>query len=158
MEASISEDRGGLPGALYAFRLVSVAATLSYDRDDNIVFMSFAAREALDTREQIADHFARVIAFWRAKVSPNKAYFVVNFDNVNINAAELDFYAEQTKRAHEICAIVSVRYGGDALQRTVTRLAGMKIHRPSNIYATREQALAVVRALQAGEVTAQTPE
>jgi hypothetical protein len=135
-----------------------VAATLSYDRENEIVFMSFAEREVLSTRAEIADHFTRVIAFWRANVAPKKAYFVVNFDNVNIDAAELDFYAEQTKRAHDLCAIMSVRYGGDPLQRTVTRLAGMKIHRPSNIYETREQALEVIRGLRAGLVTTQTPE
>jgi hypothetical protein len=30
----------------------------------------------------------------------------------------------------------------------------MKIHRPSNLYQTREEALAVVRALKAGELEA----
>jgi hypothetical protein len=131
-----------------------MAATLSYDKDENIVYMSFAEREDLQTREQIADHFTRVVSFWRAKAGGKKSYFVVAFDNVTINPSELDFYAEQTGRAHEICAITSVRYGGNPMQRTVTRLAGMKIHRPSNIYETREEALAVVRALQKGDVKA----
>jgi hypothetical protein len=129
-----------------------VAAKLSYDRGENIVFMSFAEPEELDTREKIAAHFQRVIDFWRANAVGRKAYFVVDFENVTISASELDFYVEHTKRAHDLCAIASVRYGGNPLQRTVTRLAGMKIHRPSNIYETRDEALAVVRALKKGEL------
>ena len=128
-------------------------ATLSYDRAENIVHMSFPTPVELTTHEQIAAHFERVITFWRSHARGKKSYFVVNFENVNINLNELEFYAAQTKRAHEICAIASVRYGGNPLQRTVTRLAGMKIHRPSNLYETREEALAVVRKLQKGEIT-----
>ena len=48
-----------------------------------------------------------------------------NSKNITINIGEIEFYAEQTKRAHGECAITSVRYGGNPLQRTVTRLAGM---------------------------------
>jgi hypothetical protein len=127
------------------------AASLSYDAAENIVFMSFPKPVELTTRDQIAEHFERVITFWRIHAGGKKAYFVVNFDNVTINVAELEHYAEQTRRAHEICAIASVRYGGHSLQRTATRLAGMKIQRPSNIYDTREEALAAVRAMKRAE-------
>jgi hypothetical protein len=126
----------------------SPSVELSYDADENILFMSFARPVRLDTREEITEHFDRVVAFWRARTCSKKAYFVVDFDNIDINVAELDHYAQQSKIAHEICAIASVRYGGSPLQRTTARLAGMKIHRPSNIYETREQALAVVRTLK----------
>ncbi len=136
--------------------MAAVPASLSYDVTENIIYMAFPAPEELSTRAQIAAHFERVIAFWQANASGKKTYFVVDFENVTINVAELEFYAQQTKRAHEICAITSVRYGGNPLQRTVTRLAGMKIHRPSNIYATREEALAVVRDLRKGAIKAKS--
>ena len=131
----------------------SGAAKLSYDVGENIIWMSFPTPTQLDTRQQIAEHFGRVVKFWRAKTGGKKAYFIVDFDNVTVNAGELEFYAEQTRRAHELCAVTSVRYGGNPLQRTVTRLAGMRIHQPSNIYETREEALAEVRKLKAGELT-----
>jgi hypothetical protein len=111
----------------------------------------------LNTREEIAAHFERVVAFWRANAGGKKSYFVVNFENVHININEIDFYSKQTQRAHAECAITSVRYGGDAMQRTVTRLAGMKVHLPSNIYETKEAALAVVRKLRAGEISESAP-
>src|SRR5262245_48421759 len=103
--------------------------------------MSFPSPEELNPREEIAAHFDRVVAFWRTSAGGKRSYFVVNFENITINVGELEFYAQQTKHAHEVCAITSVRYGGNPMQRTVTRLAGMKIHRPSNIYETREEAL-----------------
>jgi hypothetical protein len=124
------------------------AATLSYDRAENIVHMSFAAPVELNTREEITAHFSRVLAFWRTHASGQRSYFIVDFDNLTINASELEFYAQESKRAHDVCAVASVRYGGNPLQRAVTRLAGMKMQRPSNIYETREEALAAVRALK----------
>lgn len=126
---------------------------LSYDATDNIVYMSFPNPVELNTREEIVAHFDRVIAFCRSRTGGKKAYFVVDFDNIVINVGELEFYAEQTKRAHELCAIASFRYGGTPLQRTATRLAGMRIQRPSNIYETREEALAAVRAMKRGQAS-----
>jgi hypothetical protein len=128
--------------------MTSSAVDLSYDAADNIVYMSCSALVALTTREEMVAHFDRVIAFWRRNAGGRKSYFVVDFDNVDINVSELDFFAEQSKRAHEICAIASVRYGGAPLQRTTARLAGMKNRQRSNICDTREQALAIVRAMK----------
>jgi hypothetical protein len=126
----------------------SAVVDLSYDLAENIVYMSFPHPVELNSHSEITDHFERVISFWRGHTAGRKAYFVVDFDNITINVAELAFYAEQTKRAHEICAVTSVRYGGNPLQRAATRLAGMKNQKPSNIYETREQALAAVRAMK----------
>lgn len=129
-----------------------MAATLSYDRAQNIVFMSFAEPEELADRTAIVEHFARVCNFWRERAGGKKSYFVVDLENITIDAAMLELYVQETRRAHDLCALVSVRYGGNPLQRTVTRLAGMKIHRPSNIYETKEEALEVVRRLRRGEL------
>src|SRR4051812_45543150 len=123
-------------------------AKLSYDRGENIVFMSFPQPAELNTQAEIAAHFDRVVSFWRAQAGGKKSYFLVDFENVTINVEELEFYSKQTERPHNECPTPSVRYGGSPMQRTVPRLAGMKIHRPSNIYETREQALAVVRKLR----------
>jgi hypothetical protein len=126
------------------------AVSLSYDIAENIVFISFPEPVELRTREEIAEHFERVTSFWRSSAGGRKAYFVVDFENVTINLAELEHYAEHSRRAQDICAIASVRYGHNPLQRTATRLAGMKIQRPSNIYDTREEALAAIRAMKRG--------
>jgi hypothetical protein len=127
-------------------------AQLRYDKNENIMFISFAEPTELNTPEEIAAHFKRVVSYWRQHARGKKCYFVVDIDNITINMKELEFYAGETDKAHQECAISSVRYGGNPLHRTLTRLAGMKIHRPSNLYATREEAMAVVRALRSGEI------
>ena len=57
-----------------------------------------------------------------------------------------------TEVSLEDCAITVVRYGGDALQRTGARLYNMKLHAPSRLYESRDEALAVVRALKLGQM------
>jgi hypothetical protein len=127
-------------------------AQLRYDKVENIIFIGFAEPTELRTKAEIAAHFERVVSFWRQHARGVKCYFVVDIDNITIDMKEIELYARETDRAHAECAITSVRYGGNPLHRTLTRLAGMKIHRPSNLYETREEAMAVVRALRAGDV------
>jgi hypothetical protein len=131
-------------------------AELRYDKDENIIFIRFAEPTELVTQAEISAHFKRVVGFWRSHAKGKKCYFVVDIDNITINMKEIEFYARETDRAHAECAISSVRYGGNHLHRTLTRLAGMKIHRPSNLYETRQEAMDVVRALRAGELKAGT--
>jgi hypothetical protein len=145
--------RQALPRARHSRYSAPMAhAELRYDKRENIVFIRFAEATELNTHAEISAHFQRVVSFWRTQAGGKKSYFVVDIDNITINMKELEFYAGETDKAHHECAITSVRYGGSPLHRTLTRLAGMKIHRPSNLYATRDEAMAVVRALRSGEV------
>src|SRR5215475_9356666 len=84
-----------------------VSAKLSYDSVENIIFMTFPTAIRLDTHEEISQHFERVVAFWRANARGRKCYVVVDFDNVEINPSELDFYAQESKRAHDLTTIAS---------------------------------------------------
>jgi len=52
----------------------------------------------------------------------------------------------------ENIAITVVRYGGTSLQRTSSRLASMKLHVPSRIYGSREDAIDIIRGLRAGTI------
>ena len=45
-----------------------------------------------------------------------------------------------------------MRYGGDSLQRTAARLYNMKLHAPSRLYESRDEAIAVVKAIQSGQM------
>ena len=122
----------------------------TYDPNENIVYVTFP-QVHLETQAEIRAHFDRVLAFWKEKCRGNKVYYVVGYDNFTVNLRENDFYAQQMRRVSE-CAITIVRYGGDALQRTAARLYNMKLHAPSRLYESREEAVAVVKALKAGEM------
>jgi hypothetical protein len=128
-----------------------VTAYQEYDAIENIMYVSFP-KVHLETKDEIRAHFDRVVAHWKGKCRGKKVYYVVNYDGFSVNLRENDFYASQMKRVVD-CAITIVRYGGDSLQRTGARLYSIKIHAASQIYDSREEALAVVRSIQSGQTT-----
>jgi hypothetical protein len=123
----------------------------TYDPIENIVYVTFP-QVHLETQEDICAHFAYAYRFWREHCGGRKAYYVVGYDGFSVNLRENQFYAEQMRPMVEECAITIVRYGGDALQRTGARLYNMKLHAPSRLYESRDEAIAVVRALKSGEM------
>jgi hypothetical protein len=128
-----------------------LTAHFTYDADENIVFVTFP-KVHLETPAEIRAHFDRAVAFWRDNCRSRKVYYVVGYDGFSVNLRENDLYAAQMKRLID-CAITIVRYGGDSLQRTAARLYNMKLHAPSRLYDSKEEAIAVVRAIKAGQMT-----
>jgi hypothetical protein len=121
-----------------------------YDAAANVIYVTFPVVH-LESRQEIREHFDRVVAYWRDNCGGRKVYYVVGYDGFSVNLRENEYYAQQMRRVME-CAITIVRYGGDALQRTAARLYNMKLHAPSRLYESREAAIDVVKALQAGEM------
>jgi hypothetical protein len=121
-----------------------------YDAAANIIYVTFPVVH-LETQKEIREHFDRVVAYWRTHCRGKKVYYVVGYDGFSVNLRENEYYAQQMRRVME-CALTIVRYGGDALQRTATRLYNMKLHAPSRLYESREEAVRVVKALQSGEM------
>lgn len=123
---------------------------LQYDAATNIIYVTFP-KVHLETPTEIKEHFDRVVAFWRDNCRGRKVYYVVGYDGFSVNLRENELYANQMRRVME-CAVTIVRYGGDALQRTAARLYNMKLHAPSQLYESREAAIAVVKAIQSGQM------
>jgi len=133
-------------------------ATLSYDASENILYFTFPHTDGpsggawgvrLDTPEQIVAHFDRCVSFWKRHCAGRKVYCVVDYDGIDVNVKYTKVYATQLQRILDISVTV-VRYGGSSLQRTAVRLANLKLHTPSQLYASREEALHVVRSLKSG--------
>jgi hypothetical protein len=123
----------------------------TFDPVENIVYVTFPTIH-LETQADIRAHFDKVIAFWKDKCRGKKVYYVVGYDGFSVNLRENDYYGQQMRRVVEQCAITIVRYGGDSLQRTAARLYNMKLHAPSQLYESREEAVAIVKAIQGGEM------
>jgi hypothetical protein len=124
----------------------------AYDASMNVMFVE-AKDVHLETKEDIRGFAEAGRAFWRSRCQRRKAYIVMCYDGFVLNIRENDYYAEQLAILLQECAITTVRYGGDTLQRSAARLRGMKTHQPSNLYASKEEALEVVNAIRAGTVT-----
>jgi hypothetical protein len=127
-----------------------VTVFLDYEAETNIVYVTFP-QVHLETQLEIREHFDRVVAWWRDNCRGKKAFWVVGYDGFTVNLRENDFYAAQMKRVLD-CAVTIVRYGGDSLQRTAARLYNMKLHAPSRLYESRDEAIAVVKAIQSGQM------
>jgi hypothetical protein len=126
-----------------------------YDSVENVIFVSFPNTK-LDTQQQIREHFDRIVAFWEKNCGGKKVYYVVNYDNISISLKENEFYAQQMKRIIP-CAVTVIRYGGTELQRTGARLANIRLHTPSNLYESRDEALKIVRELKSGTISIAPP-
>ncbi|HWL89135.1 MAG TPA: hypothetical protein VNO21_25205 [Polyangiaceae bacterium] len=131
----------------------ATAFSQRYDAGDEIIHVSYPGGFHLETREDITEMFDAVVGFWRARCAGQRVYYVVDYTNYSSNLAHNDFYVKQVKRVIAECAITIVRFGGDPLTRTGSRLRGMKLHVPTNLYATKSEALTVVRALREGRMS-----
>lgn len=127
----------------------------TFDAKERILFVSHPHPIVLHTREDIAAYFDDGIRFWRRNAGGEKVYIVVDYQNLTTNLDEIEFYASQVKRIADECAITVVRYSGSMLQRMAGRMTAIRLHTPSNAYASREEALAVVRGLKAGTIALQ---
>ena len=139
-------------------RLHSVSGSrvheFEYDKDEEIVFARCSEPIRLDTPKDIDAFFDESLAFWQREVK-KRVYYVVDITNLSINMQFVDVYARNIMRMLTICAVTIVRHGGDPLQRTAGRIAAMRLHVPSRIYETREDAIAVVHGLRDGSIEIQ---
>ena len=115
----------------------------------NIVFVWHPVPVRLETRDDIARYFEANRQFWREEHCGGKqAYSLTDFDGQSMYVEHRDFYADCIKAAVDECAITVVRYGGEMLQRLAARMAATRVHVPSNVYRSRDEAIAVVRDLR----------
>jgi hypothetical protein len=126
--------------------------TFAYDAGDEILFVGFANLR-FDSKQAIQSAFEAVRVFWKTHCASRKVYCVIDYTNVEFDDSLTEFYAGYVKRAVEEYSITTVRYTTDVHMRATLRVVGMTIHKPSNLYASREDAIQMVRALRSKQAT-----
>lgn len=121
----------------------------SFDPALNVVAVSHPSPVHLETQADIKAYFDAIVRYWRAHCREQRAYYLVNWNGFTTNMKENTYYAENVKRVVDECAILIVRYTDNPLQRAAARFVSLKLHVPSNTYATREDAVAVIEAHRA---------
>lgn len=124
---------------------------------DGILTVSHPEPVSLATRAQITAYFEEVTHFWREYCGGRKVYVLVDYDNLSTNSDDLEWYGAAVKRFADECAFDIVRYNGNMVQRMNGRLIAIQIHAPSNLYSSREEALAVVAGLRRGTIKSIPP-
>ena len=125
--------------------------TLSFDPVDRILFVGFAGFRPKN-EEEIARAFDVIERFWLLECRGQKLYAVVDYTDFALDVTLTNAYATCVKRAVERYAITTVRYTTDLSTRATLRAVAVKSHLRSNLYSTREDAIAVVRGLRAQKV------
>jgi hypothetical protein len=120
-----------------------------YNAGTKTISLSYPGPVQLETPADLATCFDSVINFWQKNCAPQKVFFLVNWSGFGINMRE---HAAYTHHLHRVlkCAITIVRYGDNPIQRAAARIASMKLHVPSHVYESREEALGVIADIQAG--------
>jgi hypothetical protein len=130
---------------------------LIYSDAEKIIFTSHPEPIVLETQDDMVAYFDQCIRYWRLHCRGEKVFVVVEYENLTTNLDELDFYASQVKRVMNECAITIVRYKGGLVQRMAGRGTAVRLHAPSNMYASRSEAINVVRGLRRGTILPSPP-
>ena len=124
---------------------------LAYNADENIAQLSF--RDAhLKTPQEVNHHFDAVVALWRERCGGRKVYWLVNYEDFSVDMRQNGLYGERMLVVFDLTALAIARYGGSSMQKAAVHLYSMRLHKSSNFYASREEAMDVLRRLRDGEM------
>jgi hypothetical protein len=124
---------------------------LSYDPIEQILFVGFAGLR-LESEREIDEAFEAVRRHWVSACHGERVYCVVDYTGFSYPNLLSEHYATCVKRAVETYSITTLRHTDDVSLRAALRVMSMKIHLPSNLYATRDEAIQVVRGLRAKRI------
>lgn len=124
---------------------------LSYDATENIMFVKFCGAR-MKSEAGIKATFDEVRRFWRGRCRGQKVYAVIDYTDFWLQPELTNFYAQCVRDIVDECTITTIRHTSDMTVRATMRVVAMKIHKPSLIYASREEAIEVVRGLRAERI------
>jgi hypothetical protein len=133
-------------------RASATGLSLKYDAEEKILFVDHPTPVALETAADVDAYFDAAVAGWRRETRGERVYFVVSYEDFSAHLSVSEAYAARVAALRAECALNIVRYGGDVPQRTTARRLAIMMHVPSRLYATREEAIQVVRGLRNGSI------
>jgi hypothetical protein len=127
---------------------------VDYSPTDETVVLSCTEGFDLKTRNEISACVEQIVSDIRAVTKGRAIYLVIDYANLKFNLAENDFLRAETERMMRGANIITiVRFGADSLLRAAARTRAMKMHAPSHLYTTLEEARDVVAGLRRGAIT-----
>ncbi len=118
----------------------------SYDKKLDILDVDF---ENLKVKSEAdADAAFALIREVYMRDIKHRVYALINYTNFSLDRRLTDYWGSKVKAAVTAYSIVAIRYSVDSLTRTIVKTIAVKAHTPSNMYESREQALAVLQGLR----------
>jgi hypothetical protein len=108
----------------------------------------------LNTAAEMTAAIDVFVADIRAATRGKPIYLVVDYTNLKYSLALNEHLRAETVRLMRDANVVTiVRYGADDLMRAAARTRAMRMHMPSHLYPTFEEARQVVADLRSGRIT-----
>ncbi|MBN1607108.1 MAG: hypothetical protein JW940_10780 [Polyangiaceae bacterium] len=103
----------------------------------------------LETEEDVAEWRAQLMAEMQANVGLNRVYLLVDYAGFWVNPVVADAYGKVAEELRQRYAKDVFRYGvTDPLSAASARLQSMKRAHRSNVFRTREEAIAALNKLR----------
>lgn len=115
-----------------------------YDAERNILFTE--DNWDVKTREDVDKFFAEYLQFFEQL--GKKVYIVADINNLLVRAAIADYYGETSRNTVEKYVLGLARWGTNDWARMTIRTTSLKAKMTPNIYATREEAIQAILAMQ----------
>jgi len=122
-----------------------------YWPEDEILFVNSLANTTFETEKAIDLAFAEVDRYWQ-KYCGKRVYCVIDYSNLVIRPHLLDYWSQKRTSAVKTYSVSTIRYGADLGTRVALRAMAIKTHVASNVYATKAEAIAVVRGIRKGVI------
>lgn len=126
------------------------ADRLSYDMTTNIYDVDFSKLN-LKYKAEVDALWEAIDNYWDINIK-RKSYILVNYSDFSPSSLLTSYWAIKVRAAVMKMAITSVRYSNQTMVRTVVRTSLIKVHLPSNMYGSRQEALAVIDGLKSRSV------
>jgi hypothetical protein len=128
-------------------------AQFEYSPLDNIWFVNVFAHAHFVTEQQVKATFAACRQYWQTHIK-KRTYTLVDYTDTVVDASVAQVFGAERKKIVEDHTLATFRFTNDLTARTAIRAISIKIHQPSNLYASRDEALSVLRSLQLGQIAA----
>jgi len=115
-----------------------------YDPEKNIVFTE--DHWDLKTKEDVDQFYADYKRFFEGVGM--KAYMISNIDDLMVHASVAEYYGETAKATVGEYLLGFARWGTNDVSRMTVRTSSLKAKLESNIFNTREEAIAYIEELK----------
>ena len=125
---------------------------LSYVPADDVLFVDNLKGKKFVKPEDVDAVFDAIDSYCRAHCAGRKVFCLVDYAGVSIASYLQPQFARRQKAAVDTYSITTIRYGADLVARTTIRSLAIRIHRPSNLYESRSEAMQIVRGIRMGRI------
>jgi hypothetical protein len=123
----------------------------SYSAETEVFFVGNFANTTFDTKQKIDRAFADSLRYWKTHCGGKSVYCVIDYTGTFIDPKLTEYFGARRNIIAKYMT-TTVRFGANPGTRATLRSLAITTHSPSNLYESRQEAIAVVERIRRGEV------